>query len=228
MAYRIELENNVIERQMYYKNTMILHYKINYPQLRLRWPAEAAGRINRFYRTKALTFKRYCETELYYMAVKEYKYSVANGFPIRPYEADLAYTVTFDRDCYLSLYFDQYQFTGGAHGSTVRTSQTWNFPAGRRIALRQMFSPPVRYREFILKTVQSQIAQEIQNGNNIYFENYEQLTRETFRSENFYLTDQGLAVYFQQYDIAPYSSGIPVFIIPYGQGGLITPDCRSR
>jgi hypothetical protein len=32
-------------------------------------------------------------------------------------------------------------------------------------------------------------------------------------------------IYFQQYDIAPYSSGIVEFLIPYQEGVVSRPDC---
>ena len=33
------------------------------------------------------------------------------------------------------------------------------------------------------------------------------------------------AVYYQQYEIAPYASGIPVFEIPYADLGIEKPNC---
>ena len=162
------------------------------------------------------------------MAVREYEYSVSNGFPVRAFEAQMDYSVTYLPDCALSLYFDRYQFTGGAHGSTVRDSQTWSLRTGRRTTLRQLFPYSLNYREFLINTINRQIAVQIQEGNNVYFENYEQLTAETFNPESFYLTPDGLAIYYQQYDIAPYSSGIPVFIISYEEGRIVPPSCRTR
>ncbi|MEM5769578.1 MAG: RsiV family protein, partial [Bacillota bacterium] len=37
---------------------------------------------------------------------------------------------------------------------------------------------------------------------------------QTWNPCSFYMVPEGLAVYFQQYDIAPYVMGIPVFVIP--------------
>lgn len=228
MEYDIQVENNIIEREMYYKGTAILRYKISYPQFRSAGSRLALAAVNTACRSKALAFKQTCERELYPMAVREYEYSVSNGFPVRAFEAQMDYSVTYLQDCALSLYFDRYQFTGGAHGSTVRDSQTWNLRTGRRVTLRQLFPYSLNYREFIIYTVNRQIAEQIQQGNNIYFENYEQLTAETFNPESFYLTPDGLAVYYQQYDIAPYSSGIPVFVISYQEGRIVLPSCKGR
>jgi Protein of unknown function (DUF3298). len=228
MEYDIQIENNTIEREMYYKGTVILRYKISYPQFRSAGFRSALAAVNAACRAKALAFQRTCEQELYPMAVREYEYSVSNGFPVRAFEAQMDYSVTYLRDCALSLYFDRYQFTGGAHGSTVRDSQTWNLRTEHRVTLRQLFPYSLNYREFLIYTINRQIAEQIQQGNNVYFENYEQLTEETFNPESFYLTPDGLAVYYQQYDIAPYSSGIPVFVISYQEGRIVPPSCKGR
>lgn len=228
MEIYMQVENNTIERNLEYKNTLVLRYKISFPQFRSADFRSTASKLNAFYRTKALTFKRYCEGELYRMAIREYEYSVANGFPVRAFEAQLNYTITYNQDCGLSLYFDQYQFTGGAHGSTTRDSQTWNLRTGRRVTLRQLFPYSLNYQDFIIQTINHQIAAQIAAGNNIYFDNYEKLTEATFKPEQFFLTPDGLAIYYQQYDIAPYSSGIPVFIIPYEEGRIVPPSCRGR
>ncbi|MFU2363539.1 MAG: RsiV family protein, partial [Clostridiales bacterium] len=36
---------------------------------------------------------------------------------------------------------------------------------------------------------------------------------ETINFDSYYLTPKGIVIYFQQYDIAPYSSGLPEFLI---------------
>ena len=47
------------------------------------------------------------------------------------------------------------------------------------------------------------------------FDDYPELLRSTFQAGNFYLTPEGIVIYYQQYDIAPYSSGITEFLLPF-------------
>lgn len=101
-------------------------------------------------------------------------------------------------------------FQDGAHGNTIRTSQTWNLKKGEMVPLEYFFNNPYFMVE-ILKQINSQILENPE----IYFENTCNLVLETFNSKNFYLTPSGIVIYFQQYDIAPYSSGIPTFTISY-------------
>jgi hypothetical protein len=162
---------------------------------------------------------------LYQMAMVEYEYSVANNFPVRQFEDYVDFTVTYNENCVLSLYFDQYEYTGGAHGLTVRYSDTWNLQKSKRMDLNEIFPHKSDYREYVIDTINQQIAEEIATGNNPYFENYSQLVNENFKANNFYLTEEGVVIYFQQYDIAPYSTGLPEFLIPYATEGAVPPKC---
>ena len=129
------------------------------------------------------------------------------------YEIILEYNVTYNKDNIVSIYYDQYEFTGGAHGNTIRTSQNWNLSAGKMLPLSYFFPNNPYYIIDILIEINKQIKEQIQNGTNYYFDNYCELVLETFNLENYYLIEKGIAIFFQQYDIAPYSSGIPVFYI---------------
>lgn len=61
----------------------------------------------------------------------------------------------------------------------------------------------------------SEINTQIQTEPDFYFENAGELAEKTFRADRFYCTPEGIVIYYQQYDIAPYASGIPEFLIPY-------------
>ena len=162
---------------------------------------------------------------LYQMAMVEYEYSIANDYPIRLFEAYVDYVVTLNQNCILSLYFDQYEYAGGAHGLTLRYSDTWDLNKCRRMELGDLFPQRSNYKEYLIQTINKQIADEIAKGNGMFFEDYERLVRENLKTNNFYLSKEGVVIYFQQYDIAPYASGIPTFVIPYGPGGAVLPKC---
>ncbi|HCF50858.1 MAG TPA: DUF3298/DUF4163 domain-containing protein, partial [Syntrophomonas sp.] len=69
------------------------------------------------------------------------------------------------------------------------------------------------YKTYIKK----KIIEQIRENPDIYFDNYEELVEQTFNINSFYCTSQGVVVYFQQYDIAPYASGIREFLLPYNK-----------
>jgi hypothetical protein len=134
--------------------------------------------------------------------------------------------VTYNQDCAVSLYFDQYLYTGGAHGNTVRYSDTWNLQSARSIKIDEMFQNSINYKAYIIMIINNQIAEQIKNGENIYFDDYKKNVVKYLNLNSYYLSPQGVVIYFQQYEIAPYSSGIPEFTIPYVEDYVVRPECK--
>lgn len=210
-----EIINRVLENELYYNNTVILKYKIAFPQLtRLKY-RYGMRRFNEYNYNKALELQEYCETELFKQAKELYEYNQSNDYPIMVYEIILDYEVTYQNNSIISLYTDEYMFLGGAHGNTKREAQNWNLQTGRQIILKELFPDNPYYIIDILKEINSQIAKQIEQNENQYFDNYCQLVQENFRFENFYMVPGGVIIFFNQYEIAPYSSGIPTFKINY-------------
>lgn len=133
------------------------------------------------------------------------------------YEILQTYTITYQSDYYLSLYLDQYVFTGGAHGNTTRYSDTWSLCSGNRVPLHAFYPSDPDYKQTVIANIDNQIAEQNYNSQDpsVYNETYTQDVCCAFNENNFYMTPDSLVIYFQQYDIAPYSSGIPQFFIPF-------------
>lgn len=208
-----QIEKRILKGELSYKNTVILTYQIEYPQMIYSMYKEGKEIFNYHNRKKAMELEQYVKTDLYENAKELYEYNVANGYPVMVYEVIAEYTITYNEDFIVSLYQDEYQFTGGAHGNTIRTSQNWNLKEGTTIPLSYFFPNNPYYTIDILKEINKQIKTQIEEGKNQYFENYCELVLETFNLNSYYITPTAIAIYFGQYDIAPYSSGIPVFLI---------------
>lgn len=150
---------------------------------------------------------------------------MAHKYPVMKFEAVVTCEVTYNQNCALSLYFDQYEYAGGAHGITVQYSDTWNVRSGKRIRLSDMFPKNKHYEAELIQNIIVQIERQMKDGTGAYFDDYRKLAAKTFDPKNFYLVPAGIIIYYQQYDIAPYSSGIPKFLIPYDTVGAKEPDC---
>lgn len=223
--YHVLVKQKQIQQDMSYKNHIILKSTINYPRFVSGIFYNMISKLNNLYRTQALMYQKNNVMNLYQMAMAEYEYSVAHGYPVREFEAYVNYEVTFNQDCALSLYFEQYEYSGGAHGLTVRNSDTWDLKRSRRMDLSDFYPNNSDYKDEIIQNIITQIETQIAAGSGMYFENYKQLVIDTFKPNNFFLTPEGVAIYFQQYDIAPYASGLPTFIIPYNSIGPVQPSC---
>ncbi len=225
MTDKINVSSCTKGRELAYCNVPILKYTCTYPDFTSNDPCVNTYRINDYYKNAAQEFALHVMKTLWPSAVADYKNSLRNDYPIHEYEAVYSFTMTLNENCLLSLYTEQYEYTGGAHGSTVRRGDTWLLPQGKKLSLQELFPPCSAYVLHIETAVIAQIEAQMADGSGAYFDNYRQLVVQTFNPRQFYLTPEGLAVFFQQYDIAPYSSGIPTFILPYEEIGAVLPKC---
>lgn len=221
----VSVNEKVLQQYMYHKSHIILTYTVRYPYFTSDRYQDTLNKLNSYYQTRAYMYVRTEVMNLYKMAMVEYEYAVANDFPIRPFEVITVFKVTYNQNCVLSLYFDKYQYTGGAHGITIRKSDSWNIACSSPIRIKSLFLMTDDVNAFVTEAIVEQIDQEAKTEAEFfpYFEDYEALVINKFNPGNFYLTDKGVIIYFQQYDIAPYSTGIPEFLLPYVIGGAVRP-----
>lgn len=206
----------------------MLNVNIEYPIISLPIVHPAQKKINLNYITVANSFFNYAKKTLLPNAIEQYEASIKQNYPFHPYEAFMKYTVTLKDNCTISTYYDQYEYTGGAHGNTIRLSDTHNLQNGNIIKLKDLFKGNVNYNAIIIKEIIAQAHKNIIKEPGIYFDNYEKLIVENYKEEHFYLTPKTVDIYYQQYDIAPYSSGIIVFSIPYENLGIQSPHCTLK
>ncbi|WP_099159120.1 DUF3298 and DUF4163 domain-containing protein [Virgibacillus ndiopensis] len=105
----------------------------------------------------------------------------------------------------LSLALYVYSFTGGAHGMTVINTLTFDITTGKKYTLNELFKADSDYENVLLDRIKTQVKER-----DIPVIN-EPITFPD--SENFYIADKSLVLYYQLYDLAPYVYGIPYFPI---------------
>lgn len=131
-----------------------------------------------------------------------------NVKPLAPYEANVRYEVKNTSDP-LSFYIDYYQFTGGAHGITTRRTYNIDKKSGQFLKLNNLFKEKYNYKSLIDK----HIRREIDKNKDMYF-----MGKDGFQgikdNQGFFIERNDLVIFFAQYEIAPYSSGMPEFRIP--------------
>ncbi|MGG3799555.1 DUF3298 domain-containing protein [Metabacillus fastidiosus] len=112
---------------------------------------------------------------------------------------------TNERDI-VSLTFNNYTFSGGAHGLTVIKSLTFNVKNGKSYELSDLFKKGSPYVERISNIIRRQIKER-----DIF------LLDPPFKTikpnQEFYLADKAIVIYFQLYDLTPYVFGFPFFPI---------------
>jgi hypothetical protein len=132
------------------------------------------------------------------------------GFPVPPFTVYVEFEVALNTDEFLSLYLSYYSFTGGAHGMSFIETYNIDLETGELIELKDLFLNGVDYKTPINEEVKRSMAKESER----YFSDVFTTVSIT-DNQLFCLTDEGIIVYFGLYEIAPYSSGMPEFLITY-------------
>ncbi|HWP96968.1 MAG TPA: protease inhibitor I42 family protein [Syntrophomonadaceae bacterium] len=135
-----------------------------------------------------------------------------NGAPGNPFGAYSQYTIGNHENGFLSMYIDYYQYTGGAHGITNRKAYNIDLKTGKTLALSALFQDGFDYPA----TVNQAIHKQIDTAPDNYFSGESGFNGIT-ADQDYYIQNDNLVVYFQEYQIAPYAAGFPEFKIPLNQ-----------
>ena len=194
----------------------IVNAQIEFPLVTYRGFQKNAAVLSRFYSDGAARYLKFIRRTVAPAARRAYVQAVRAGESPRLFEAKQSFCCTYNAGL-LSIYYDQYEYTGGAHGGTVRFSDTYYLPEGRFLRLRDLFRPGTRYKKLLCAAVLRRIEAQIGRNGAFYYDAYPRAVRKYFSADQFYLKREGLLLYYQQYTIAPYSMGIPTFLIPYAE-----------
>lgn len=137
----------------------------------------------------------------------------------------------------------EYSYLGGAHPNTAVNSYTFDSQTGEQLQLRDIAADYDALYEYVL----AQLAEYEESYG--FFEGYEDTVREMFYGSSvltgetqaegegqstansatipWFVTDAGVTVYFNNYDIGPYAMGQVVVNIPFeSQGALFVEDIQ--
>ncbi len=161
--------------------------------------------INQTIKENILNFKYRIQTEL-----EEYlQLAKKEGWKIRKYMAIAYYIVHYQTNDLLSLSVFYYCYTGGAHGCTVQEAYNLNLANGERITLPDILKEKKDY----VKIINQEIKRQIKLNPEAYFN--DAISHSISEEQPFYIIEDGIVIYFGLYEIAPYSSGIRYFKIPF-------------
>lgn len=121
------------------------------------------------------------------------------------FETYFNYQIPYRQGDLLSLVLSDYRYYGGAHGSNIIISHTFNLKTGREYALADLMNGGSGYVEYINDSIKAEIIErglaETQLAEFVSIAD----------DQSYYLTDKGLVIYFQQYEYFPYAAGIQEF-----------------
>jgi hypothetical protein len=183
-----------------------IEYQINRPSFHNFSDSKFQNKLNSYYKNSTAKFKSKLEKE----AQKYYKETEGSSTPFHPYVANVDYKVPLNKPPFLSLYVNYYQYTGGAHGLYTWKANTFDLNEKKLLHLDDLFQKEDKYKEII----RTEIVRQIKQNESIYFPDAVEKVTST-KKFHYFLEPDNLVIYFSLYEIAPYSSGIPQFRIPY-------------
>lgn len=215
------------EREWEVEGVPVLSAAAEVPQ-----PVPAEGRttrrIKRFYQLQCRAFLRYCERCLLPQAAAEYRAALEASRPLPAFRAELGYRVTYNGGGLWSLYTQVRECAGAGAALLTRRGDTWDLAAGYPVPLRDFFPGGSAWKRRLLAHAAEEVERRARAGAGRWREDWRRALRRQFNPQNFYLTEEGLAYFYPMYAIAPAAEGIPVFLLPYGEGGIARPDGRGE
>ena len=115
---------------------------------------------------------------------------------------------------YFTVRFKYNSYTGGAHGNYGEDYATFNINTGKRLHWSDLLANSkdfLKLAELRFKHVNGmEESQKLSEEEGFLFEN-----NKFYLSENFGLTSDGLVVYYQPYQVAPFSFGATTLLFKY-------------
>lgn len=135
------------------------------------------------------------------------------------WESELTVTAVRADETVLSLTQTEYTWLGGAHPYTYVTGITYDTKTGKELSLKDISADYDGIYDYVCKKLPEE------NDPAMFFEGYEDTIKSMFYEETadygpvkWFLTNEGVTIWFNQYDIAPYAAGPVRVEIPFAEG----------
>lgn len=146
--------------------------------------------------------------ELSGYAAGDYEVAQAMGEDFLPYGESMRWRIALQNESMVSIVRSYYanSVTGAAHPANFQFSETFDLATGDKLSLGNCFTDPDAGRTRVLDLL-------AQKGAGAGY------SREALEGElndaYFYLSDEGLVIYYQPDTLAPYAAGLLEFTLPY-------------
>ena len=131
-----------------------------------------------------------------------------------PYYFTADYTVTNNSSTVLSVVFVKNEATGGSHEYMSNYCVNYDLATGAELKLSEVFS--CSYETCLDRLITYAEALISQNPE-LYFDDYSGLIRRASLSNKWYFNSEGLVLVYNPFEIAPYTTGIVTFTVPYSE-----------
>lgn len=133
-----------------------------------------------------------------------------------PYELRITYTLSQPSQRALSIGFDIWEYTGGAHGNLYHAPRTYDLTTAQQLDLQDIFTETEQalnrmssycYAELAAHLGDMRVEDMLRSGTSPDFDNF----------SAFLLTPDGIRILFAPYQVAPYAAGPQKVDIPLSE-----------
>ena len=211
------------ERVWEWEGLPVLRASISLPGPERSAQNGAARRLERFYRAQGQAFLRRCERLLLPQAVAAARTALEVSRPLPCFQAALSYRVTLETDTLLSLHTDLRELGTEPVPHLCRWGDTWDLSHGFLQPLSARYPPGAPWKRLALKAALEAGERRQRAGAVRYREGWQKALRKSFDPRSYYLTEEGLALFWPQYALSPGSDGISALLLPYQDAGPLRP-----
>lgn len=129
------------------------------------------------------------------------------------WEAEVNSEIVYEDENILTLIFNAYTFTGGAHGYGSITFLNFDKRKGIELENWELFEDMEGFRKFA--ETKFRIQEDIPQNDNINITGF-MFERDIFHlAENIGYTEDGIQLIYNQYEVASYADGPKILALPY-------------
>ena len=152
------------------------------------------------------------------MSAPDHDLAADDGYELPPYGFYANLRLAQEAGPVASVVADMEQYTGGAHGMPYRIGYNFDPMTGEQVAIADLFQegadPWALLGEDITRQITLLQERYSETGGDTGYLPYNEYAGLSEPHE-WYVTDEGITVIFQAYEIGPYAMGLPEFTVPW-------------
>lgn len=177
-----------------------------------------AERIERYFSQLAQRWQTHWETNLYPKACQSLAAHREKELPFLPWQVTLDYDVMLWQPPLISIRLDIQEQGPSSLPCTLCIGEVWDCAAGYPCSLRTFLpATPRLWKRELIKQISELVQQRLDSGESLLRPDCFLDLKQKFDPEHFYLTEEGIVVFYPLYVLGPYCEGIPTFTIPISE-----------
>lgn len=177
------------------------------------WEGRSGARLKAFYAQVERVWLQRWKTLLFPRASRALRDARDRSHPFSPWRAELTCHASYESDGLLSLYRDVTESNGISSFRTVRAADTWDLSTGSPLTLAGCLACPRRWRRTVLTELRHQVRECMERNGAAFYPDAERRASRLFSPERFYLTPEGITVFYPVHALGPRSDCFSTFLL---------------